>query len=122
MRRTPFAAAAWVWLIAGPLLSACRPSAQPLGSGVRGHVPVGHACPDPPYPAGLDVINPVGRLPARLQADDRCEFALGPAQSTYPLLVSAAEDALLANAGPVEIVSQPGRWTEISVRMDSGIG
>lgn len=75
----------------------------------------------PPCPARLEVINPVGKLPARLQADDRCEFALRLPQGVYPLLASAAKDSPLANVGPVAIVIQPGRWTEISVRMDSGI-
>jgi hypothetical protein len=120
----------WVCLAAGVMLAGCRLAAPDTDSGVRGRVLVGpscpvvqagETCPDLPYPASLDVVNPVGKLVARLEADERGEFAISLPEGTYTLAASAADDTRLPWAEPLEIVVRSGAWTEVTVRMDSGI-
>jgi len=72
-------------------------------------------------PASLVVVNPVGRRVARLEAGERGEFAVGLPEGTHTLAASAAGDAALLWAEPLEIVIRSGAWTEVTVRMDSGI-
>ena len=130
MKRLTLGGAGWVCLAAGMLLIGCRLAAPDTHSGVRGRVLVGPSCPvvqagatcpDQPYPASLDVVNPVGRLVARLRADERGEFAVGLPEGTYSLAATAADDAPLPWTEPLEIVIRSGAWTEVTVRMDSGI-
>ena len=130
MKRLTLGGVGWACLTAGVMLAGCRLAAPDAGSGVRGRVLVGpscpmvqagETCPDQPYPASLDVVDPVGRLVARLEADERGEFAVSLPEGTYVLAVSAASDAPLPWADPLEIVVRSGAWTEVTVRMDSGI-
>lgn len=130
MKRRTLGGAGRLCLAAGMMLAGCRLAAPEADSGIRGRVLVGpscpvvqagETCPDQPYPASLDVVSPAGRLVARLEADERGEFAVSLPAGTYTLAASAADDAPLPWAEPLEIDIRSGAWTEVTVRMDSGI-
>ncbi len=103
-------------------------SPTPRGSGIEGQVllgpmcPVlqqGQQCPDQPYQTTLTVISLNGLQIAQFQSDERGRFQVSLVPGEYILHPESPNG--LPFAGDQSFVVETGRYTQITVRYDSGI-
>lgn len=139
-----FAAAAMV----GMLMAACSeipvfeasPASTPTeigtpaeperGSGVRGRVWIGPACPGPvvgtecpdvPYQAKIVITDLEGEEIARGQSDDEGYFQIQLPPGDYILEPQTPNPGGPPYTGPIPFTVEPGTYTELTVQYDSGI-
>ncbi len=110
-----------------------EPSPETLpsqGSGVRGQVLIGPACPvmrvdnpcpDQPYQAELTVYSLNGKKVAGSSSDAQGTFEIKLPPGEYILHAESPEGGILPHAEDVEFTVDPDEFTEIVVNFDSGI-
>jgi hypothetical protein len=100
----------------------------PRGSGIQGQVLLGpmcpgaqegQACPDQPYQATLTVIDRNGIQITQFQTDEQGRFQVALVPGEYILHPESPNG--IPFAGDQPFVVETGRYTQISVRYDSGI-
>jgi hypothetical protein len=128
--RTDFRRVTPICLLLGGL-TACGPDAL-LGpgapQGIEGLVLVGpqcpvespeDPCPDLPYEATIEVRDRGGDSVARVRSDADGAFRVGLRPGSYTLVPESG--APFPSAGPQDVDVSEGRYSEVTIRFDTGI-
>lgn len=102
------------------------------GSGIRGTVLAGPACggpvilasPCPDEPVAADIaVTKAGsaEIVATVRSGADGKFSLELAPGTYTLTPSAVGGSRLPAGGPADVAVRPGRYSEVTLNMDTGI-
>lgn len=102
------------------------------GSGIRGTVLAGPACggpvilasPCPDEPVAADIaVTKAGspEIVATVRSGADGKFSLELAPGTYTLTPSAVGGSKLPVGGPADVAVRPGRYSEVTLNMDTGI-
>ena len=103
-------------------------SPTPRGSGITGQVMIGpmcavvqqgQPCPDQPFQATLTVRNLTGLQIAQFQTDAQGRFSVPLVPGEYILHPESLNAVPLA--GDQSFIVETGRYTQLTVRYDSGI-
>jgi hypothetical protein len=109
-------------------LATCSTQPARTNSGIEGQVfigpmcPVvqaGGECPDQPYQAALTVLSPMGGEIVQVQADINGRFTIPLEAGTYILHPESPNG--LPFASDQTIVVEAGKFTQVTVKYDSGI-
>ncbi len=127
----PLAAVSLVVLIAGCAAHGLGGTAvtTPTGTGIEGRVVigptcpverVGSPCPDRPHQADLRVRSVVsGDVVASARSDGEGRFRVDLPPGDYT--VEPILRGVFPSGAPTEVTVRPGRYTAVTIRLDSGI-
>jgi hypothetical protein len=106
------------------------PSLPPVDSGIAGTTVVDggcpvqrvdQPCPDRPFQARIVVARDNASTVASVQTDADGRFRIPLPPGRYVVRPASPSNARLPRADPLPVVVEPGRYTTITVRFDSGI-
>jgi len=81
----------------------------------------GQACPDQPYAVKLEIENRAGRVIARSSSDEKGKFRIPLEPGEYWLMPVPSNPGGPPSAAPIPFQVKEGKWTNLTVLMDSGI-
>jgi hypothetical protein len=122
-----------IWMLLPLVLASCTPSAEGRGprSGVSGRVLIGpqcpveqanSPCPDKPVAAEVRVLAAGSEdVVATTRSDENGRFGIDLEPGSYDLLPVVSESGGLPYGERVAVVVDSGRYTRVTLSLDSGI-